>query len=148
MKNICKLLLFIAVLTGCNDQVTSTETPTKKPPMSAEEAHYEAQKLLSIIGSGQQTQIAAFMDKALQDNDIYNQYFVNGLVPAIQAAPENDPSFKPYLPCLAAARNLAKFAELRRLGGGQNPQSDEYRSPYWESLSVCVAAVNSKGHPK
>lgn len=112
-----------------------------QPAMDAKTAHYEAQKLLVVIDG--KASAAAFVDRALQDDETYAMYFTNGLHKALAAAPAEEPAFTPYRACVVAGENLAKFAELRRKGGGQNAESDKYRQPFWSSLEACKKAVGA-----
>lgn len=108
-------------------------------PLTQESARYEAQKIVAAIEG--QAQTSAFMDVVLQDEVKYQRIFVTGLKPAIAAAPVGDPAFERYRSCADAGAALLKFAELRKLAGRQNAESDKYRTPYWESLATCKKAV-------
>ena len=132
MHKIMALIPLVA-LVGCGQG--------KPPPIDSKAAYYEAQKLLVVIDG--KPKFAAFLDQVLKNDDSYNEYFVKGVKSALAAAPTNEPAFAPYKSCVEAGNNLAKFAELRRMGGKQNEESDKYRSPFWESLELCKKAVNT-----
>ena len=134
MQKLAMATLLAVLLVGCGQ-----EQATKSRSLDAKSAHFEAQKLLVVVDG--KPRAAAFVDQALRNDDSYNQYFGKELKSALAAAPINEPSFSPYKSCVDAGNNLAKFAELRRLGGGQNKESDKFRSPFWDALDLCKKAV-------
>jgi hypothetical protein len=109
--------------------------------MDANTAYFEAQKLLVVVDGKPRS--AAFIDQVLQNPESYEKYFLRDLREALSAAPRRDPAFAPYRSCVDAGEALARFAELRMLGRGQNPQSDAYRRPFWTALDACKAAVKA-----
>jgi len=123
-------VIAMALLTACG-----------KPAMDAKAAKYEAQKLLAVVDGNAKS--AAFMDQVLQDEEAYKKYFTQELNTALAAAPVGEAAFTPFADCVTAGTNLSKFAELRRLGGRQNDQSDAYRTPFWDALRKCKKAVDS-----
>lgn len=123
-------VIAMALLTACG-----------KPAMDAKAAKYEAQKLLTVVDGKPKT--AAFLDQVLQDDEAYKKYFTQELNTALAAAPVGEAAFAPFIDCVSAGTNLSKFAELRRLGGRQNDQSDAYRRPFWDALEECKKAVDS-----
>lgn len=127
------IVVFAIVAAACGN------TATQGKPLTTEAARFEAQKILSALKG--RAGSAAFMDAVLKRDDAYGEIFTHGLKPLIDAAPVADPAFAPYASCVAAGRALLKFSELRRLGSGQNAQSDEYRRPYWDNLILCEKAV-------
>lgn len=109
--------------------------------LDAGAARFEAEKLLAVVDG--RAKNAAFADRVLQDKTSYERYFNQELRGALVAAPVNDPAFAPYKSCVDAGEALAKFAELRRIGGGQNDRSDSYRQPFWSSLNACKLALGN-----
>lgn len=105
--------------------------------MDAKQARYEAQKLYTYL---EKNNGFAFIDVVLNDEAKYS-YHMGALKTAMQAAPVSSPEFSPFKACVNAAENLSKFAELRRIGKGQNEQSDTYRRPFWDALSACKRSL-------
>lgn len=116
--------------------------PKEPVALSAEDARFEAQKIVLALKG--RAGSAAFMDVVLKDDGKYREIFTNGLKMTIERAPQNDAAFAAYKPCIESGIALLKFAELRKISGGQNEESDRYRRPYWDSLHACEKAIGQQ----
>lgn len=132
------LALGVAIVAAITYFNSGNSAPTAGK-LSPESAKYEAQKVLAVLKG--RAGSAAFMDGVLKNDRAYQEIFKDGLQRTIAEAPVADPAFAPYASCVKSGAALIKFSELRKLGGGQNEESDKYRRPYWDELKLCEAAV-------
>lgn len=130
---ICFVCLFVA---ACEQKPA---TPAK---LTADVAKFEAQKILVALKG--RAGSAAFMDVVLKDDAKYREIFTDGLKRVVETAPVEDPVFLPYKVCVDSGVSLLRFAELRKLGGRQNEESDRHRRPYWDSLAACEKAISQQ----
>jgi cephalosporin hydroxylase len=130
----------IAIIFGAVCSLAASDAMAQSA-LTVEQARYEAQKLFTIL---KRNHPAAFMDNVLADRESYDRLFSNGIGSAMKAAPVTNNAFAPYRICHEAAKNIMKFAELRKLGGKQNAQSDEYRRSFWDAYSACEKKISEQ----
>lgn len=132
------ILIFIA----CLLVAACEQKPSPPAKLTADTAKFEAQKIAVALKG--RAGSAAFIDVVLKDDAKYREIFTDGLKRVIETAPVEDPLFLPYKACVDSGVSLLRFAELRRLGGRQNEESDRHRRPYWDSLSACEKAISQQ----